>query len=90
MIVYNKLARILEERGMFWKDLANAGIGINTYQVFKQNKNTTVETVDLVCQYLGVQPGDIMECIPDDKRNDEREKIKKQIKELQEKLKSYE
>lgn len=90
MIVYNKLAKILEERGMFWKDLANAGIGINTYQVFKQNKNTTVETVDLVCQYLGVQPGDIMECIPNDKKEYEKEKIKKQIKELQEKLKSYE
>ena len=47
------------------------------------------------CQYLGMQPEDIMECIPDDnyekhKKEMEKVKIEAQITELQEKLKFYE
>ena len=61
MIVYYKLGNILKERKMQWKDLCNAGISINMPTRFSQNKNISSDTIDKVCQFLNVQPGDIME-----------------------------
>lgn len=95
MIVYNKLDEILEQKGMTWNDLCNAGLSANMPQKFKKNKALNTTTVDLVCEYLGVQPGDIMEYVPDgnveERRKEfEKAKIKRQIAELQEKLKKYE
>ena len=94
MIVYDKLANILKERNMIWKDLCNSGISINTPTKFSQNKTVSVDTIDKVCEYLQVQPSDIMEWISQEeynRRNDEKviaEKlaIEKQIAELQKKL----
>ena len=60
MIVYYKLANILKERGMSWKDLCNSGIAANTPQKFSMNRNVNTDTIDKVCSFLGVQPGDIM------------------------------
>ncbi len=84
MIVYYKLGNILKERNMAWKDLCNAGISVNTPQKFSLNKNVSSDTIDKVCMYLGVQPGDIMECISED--DIEKAKIEAQIAELQKKL----
>lgn len=97
MIVYDKLANILNERNMMWKDLCKSGISINMPTKFAQNRLVSVDTIDKVCEYLGVQPGDIMEWITQeeyDRRTDEKtiaEKlaIEAQIAELQEKLKKY-
>lgn len=94
MIVYDKLANILKERNMIWKDLCKSGISINTPTKFSQNKTVSVDTIDKVCEYLQVQPSDIMEWISQEeynRRNDEKviaEKlaIEKQIAELQKKL----
>lgn len=84
MIVYYKLANLLKERNMNWKDLCEAGISVNTPQKFSQNKNVSTDTLDKVCEYLKVQPGDIMEWV--DEKESERAKIQAQIDALQKKL----
>ena len=96
MIIYNKLANILKERNMQWKDLCNSGISINTPTKFSQNRTMNTEMIDKVCEYLHVQPSDIMEWIPNDeyekrqneKANAEKQAIEHQIAELQAKLKT--
>ncbi len=95
MILYNKLAQILKDRNMQWKDLCNGGISINTTSKFSQNRTMNTENIDKVCEYLNVQPSEIMEWISNDeyqkmqneKANAEKLAIKKQIAELQAKLK---
>lgn len=81
MIVYYKLERILKERNMNWKDLCESGISINTPQKFSKNKYLSTETIDKVCSFLQVQPGDIMEWV-DEKRQKETE-IQRNIETLQ-------
>lgn len=96
MIVYCKLANILKERNMMWKDLCDAGISINTPTKFAQNRNMNTDMINKVCEYLQVQPAEIMEWIPDneydkylmEKQNEEKIAIEKQIAELQKKLKN--
>ena len=97
MIIYDKLANILKERNMIWKDLCNSGVSINTPTKFSQNRIVSTDTIDKICEYLQVQPSDIMEWISQeeyDKRNDEkviaeRLAIEKQIAELQKKLQKF-
>lgn len=84
MIVYYKLANILKERNMQWKDLCNAGISINTPTKFSQNRSMNTDIIDKVCKLLGVQPGDIMEYVDEDSQK-ERE-IQAQIDALQKQL----
>lgn len=90
MIVYTKLATLLKEKKMAWKDLCNSGIAANTPQKFSQNRPISTESLNKVCEYLKVQPSEIMEWIPDEeynKANEEKQAIEAQIAELQEKLK---
>lgn len=95
MIVYNKLANILKERNMQWKDLCESGISINTPTKFSQNRTMNTEVIDKVCDFLMVQPAEIMEWIPNEeyekqqkeKQNAEKLAIEAQIAELQAKLK---
>lgn len=84
MIVYYKLANILKERDMNWKDLAKCGISANLPFRFSQNKPVNTETIDKVCGFLKVQPGDIMEWVEED-RVKERELLS-QIEALQKQL----
>ena len=84
MIVYYKLANILKERNMQWKDLCNAGISVNTPQKFSQNRNVSSDTIDKICAFLNVQPGEIMEYINENEQK-ERE-IQAQIESLQKQL----
>ena len=91
MIVYNKLANLLKERDMTWRDLCNAGIGINTPAKFSHNRPLNTDILNRVCEYLKVQPSEIMEWVPDseyEKKNAEKQLIEKQIAELQERLKN--
>ena len=85
MIVYYKLENILKERGMIWKDLCKADISVNMPSKFSQNKSVTTETIDKVCTYLKVQPGDIMEWVESEEMLKEKE-LKAQIAELQKQL----
>lgn len=89
MIIYAKLAKILEERGMKWKDLCNAGIGINTPQNFSKNRNINTANIDKVCAFLKVQPGDIMEWVENENQAEiltlerQKQELERKIAELQ-------
>lgn len=90
MIIYSKLATLLKDRKMAWKDLCKSGIAANTPQKFSQNRPISTESLNKVCEYLHVQPSEIMEWIPDaeyETQNAEKAKIEQQIQELQAKLK---
>lgn len=94
MIVYYKLANILKERNMQWKDLCNSGISVNTITKFSQNKTMNTENIDKICKYLCIQPSDMMEWIPNEeyekklnaKQDEEKQALERQIAELQAKL----
>lgn len=96
MIMYAKLAQILKERNMQWKDLCNAGLSGNTPAKFSHNRTMNTDNIDKICSYLKVQPGDIMEWISEEdykklqenSHNTEKAKIEAQIAELQAKLKN--
>ena len=91
MIVYKKLEKILQDRNMQWKSLCDAGISVNMPAKFSKNKPMNTDIINKVCEYLHVQPSDIMEWIPDaeyNKTNVEKQAIEAQIAELQEKLKN--
>ena len=91
MIVYNKLEKLLQERNMVWKDLRNAGLSQNMPTRFKKNEIVNSDTINRICEYLKVQPSEIMEWIPDAeyrKVNDERKAIEIEIARLKEKLKN--
>lgn len=66
MIVYDKLANILKEKNMQWKDLCKGGLSINTPAKFSHNRTMNTENIDKVCSFLQVQPGEIMEWIPNE------------------------
>ena len=91
MIVYYKLANVLKERNMTLKDLRMAGLSQNMPTRFSKNENINSDTINKVCEYLQVQPSEIMEWIPDaeyNKVNEEKQAIEAQIAELQAKLKT--
>ena len=91
MIIYKKLEKILQDRNMQWKSLCDAGISVNMPAKFSKNKPMNTDIINKVCEYLCVQPSEIMEWIPDaeyNKTNAERQAIEAQIAELQEKLKN--
>lgn len=91
MIIYKKLEGILKEKNMQWKDLCNAGISVNMPAKFSKNKPMNTDIINKVCEYLQVQPSEIMEWIPDaeyNKANAEKQAIEAQIAELQAKLKT--
>ena len=90
MIVYYKLANVLKERNMTWKDLRMAGLSQNMPTRFSKNENINSDPINKVCEYLQVQPSEIMEWIPNaeyNKVNEEKQAIEAQIAELQAKLK---
>ena len=91
MIVYTKLGILLQQRKMSWSDLRKAGLSQNMPTRFSKNENINGDTLNKVCEYLHVQPSEIMEWIPDseyEKQNVEKQAIEAQIAELQAKLKT--
>ena len=75
---------------MLWSDLRKAGFSQNMPTRLLKNENINGDTLNKVCEYLHVQPGDIMEWIPDAEWNAkkiEKQEIEAQIAELQAKLK---
>ena len=90
MIVYKKLEKILQDRNMQWKSLCDAGISVNMPSKFSKNKPMNTDIINKVCEYLQVQPSEIMEWIPDaeyEKQNAELAAIDAQIAELMAKKK---
>ena len=92
MIVYDKLGDYLKSQNMKYIDLQNAlGLSPSMTAKFTKNRTMSTDTINKVCEYLQVQPGEIMEWIPDaeyEKANAEKQAIEAQIAELQAKLKT--
>lgn len=90
MIVYTKLGMLLKKRKMSWSDLRKAGLSQNMPTRFSKNENINGDTINKVCEYLQVQPSEIMEWIPDaeyNKANEQIANIDAQIAELMAKKK---
>lgn len=64
MIKYYKLNKLLKDRGINWKEI-RIMLNMSSGTVAKINKNQMVslEVIDRLCDYLEVQPGDIMEFV---------------------------
>lgn len=92
MIVYYKLDNLLESRGITKRKLcADTGLSTNIVSKISKNEGFKTETINRLCEYLKVQPSEIMEWIPDEKYNansQRRAELEAQIAELQAKLKS--
>lgn len=92
MILYNKLSDYLKKKNLRWIDLQKElNLSPTVVAKFQKNRNCTTETINKVCEYLKVQPGDIMEWISDaeyekNKNNKEKAKIQAQIEQLQKQL----
>ena len=92
MIVYDKLGDYLKSQNMKYIDLQNAlGLSPSMTAKFTKNRIISTDTLNRICEYLHVQPSEIMEWIPDEeynKANAEKQAIEAQIAELQAKLKT--
>lgn len=92
MIVYYKLDKLLESRGITKRKLcADTGLSTNIVSKISKNEGFKTETINRLCEYLEVQPSEIMEWIPDAKYNantKKREELEAQIAELQAKLRN--
>ena len=92
MIVYDKLGDYLKSQNMKYIDLQNAlGLSPSMTAKFTKNRTISTDTLNRICEYLHVQPSEIMEWIPDSEyeaKNAEKQAIEAQIAELQAKLKT--
>lgn len=92
MIVYYKLDTLLDERKITKTQLCkDTGISTNVVSKISKNEVFKTDTLNRICEYLKVQPSEIMEWIPDEEynaQNEEKAKIEAQIAELQAKLKT--
>jgi len=91
LIIYNKLGDYLKSKNMKYIDLQRElSLSPSMTAKFTKNRIMSTDTLNKVCEYLQVQPSEIMEWIPDaeyNKTNEEKQAIEAQIAELQAKLK---
>ena len=91
MIIYNKLSDYLKAKNMKYIDLQRElELSPSVVARFQKDRSVTTDTLNRICEYLQVQPSEIMEWIPDseyEKANAEKQAIEAQIAELQAKLK---
>ena len=92
MIVYDKLGDYLKSKNMKYIDLQRElALSPSMTAKFTKNRTMSTDTLNKVCEYLQVQPSEIMEWIPDEeynKANEEKQAIEAQIAELPAKLKT--
>jgi DNA-binding Xre family transcriptional regulator len=91
MIVYYKLDTLLSERKITKTKLCkDTKISTNIVSKISKNEVFKTDTLNRICEYLKVQPSDIMEWIPDaeyNKANEQIANIDAQIAELMAKKK---
>ena len=96
MIVYYKLDALLKKRKITKSQLCkDTGISTNVVSKISKNEGFKTETIDRLCEYLQVQPSEIMEWISNEEYNKQKENekneeiysIEAQIAELQAKKK---
>lgn len=87
MITYKKLRSYLKERDIKQKEMIQAcGLGSKTVNSIVHDRHLSTETIDKICDWLDVQPGDIMEFVREE--NSSIESLReKEIRELEAKLK---
>lgn len=89
MIVYYKFLNLLKERGIKKTDLQRElGIAPGTMANFGKNAPVALSVIDKICEYLKVQPGDIMEWVDEDE--EKKLELKRQIEVLQAQKKKLE
>lgn len=87
---YNRLFDKMKKEGITQKKFLDSGFSGSTLNKLRNNKTVTTETICKICDYFDCMPDEIMEWIPDsdyEKRQKEKEEIKRQIEILQAKLK---
>ncbi len=91
MIIYNKLGDYLKSKDMKYIDLQRElQLSPSMTAKFTKNRTMSTDTINKVCEYLQVQPSEIMEWIPDaeyNKANEQIANIDAQIAELMAKKK---
>ena len=91
VIVYDKLGDYLKSKNMKYIDLQRElALSPSMTAKFTKNRTISTDTLNKVCEYLHVQPSEIMEWIPDaeyNKANAEIASIEQQIAELEAKKK---
>ena len=65
MIKYYRLFDLLNRRGMKKTDLY-AILTAPTLSKLSKGESVTTDTIAKICKFLGCQPGDIMEYVPED------------------------
>lgn len=69
-ISYKKLWKLLIDKDMMKKDLrAMIGVSTTTMSRLAKDENVSTEIISKICSVLNCDVGDIMEFIPDKKRN---------------------
>lgn len=68
---YRKLKNIFQERGITsYTFKKNNVISQGTWIKIKEENYIDLKSIEALCRYLDVQPGDILEYIPDQKSNE--------------------
>lgn len=63
-IKYYKLLTLLNKRGIAKTQLReDLGLGSNTIAKFSNHEAVSFEVLDKLCEYLNVQPGDLIEYV---------------------------
>ncbi|ARF67005.1 XRE family transcriptional regulator [Paenibacillus larvae subsp. pulvifaciens] len=69
---YKPLFKLLIDRDMKKTDLREAiGIGPSTLAKFEKGENVSLDVIDRLCSYFGVQPSDIIEHTQNEKESTE-------------------
>lgn len=91
MIVYDKLGDYLKSQNKKYSDVQKElSLSPTLIAKFQKNRNVNTDTINKICEYLKVQPSEIMEWIPDEEYNKTNAKkiaLEQQIAELQKQLK---
>lgn len=66
-IDFSRLWGILDSKNLNKQWLRNNGMHANTISKLTKNENVTCEVICNICKLLNVQPGDLMEYVPDQK-----------------------
>lgn len=70
-VSYNKLWKLLIDKGMKKKDLRNGvEMSSNTLAKLGRNEYVALEVLVRTCNFLQCDIGDIMEVIPDEQKNE--------------------
>ena len=71
-IRYDKLIKIMQERGITsYVCKTQHIIGQASYKKIMANENIDMRTLDNLCRYLDIQPGDLLEYVPGDDQTKE-------------------